>query len=411
MSRILVVDDDSIVLDHACLCLGAAGHVVETAANGEAAFRLATAGRFDLVFSDVYMPVLDGFGFAERLRDRDGPLAPPVVFISSIEDRANYRRAFGVRAADFLVKPISCAELRRTTQERLGRPKAHEPPPMADVPGFRILRPLGTGASASVFLALREKTLQQCALKIIHLPLEAREQRCVVERFLSECAILEAIDDPGIARVYEHGVADDCLYIALEYLPGGDLVQELRRPMPLEQALDECIQIARALGAIHARGVIHRDVKPANLMRRADGSLALVDFGIARREEDSLTMQGQVLGTPAYVSPEQFSSERADARSDVYSLGCVFYQMLTGERAFPAETVPALFAAHTSGPRPVLPGPLAVLQHPLERMLARDRDERFTNGHDVAMAMQGLREEFRRRRHRSDALSNVDLKL
>lgn len=173
MSRILVVDDDPIVLEHARLCLGAAGHALETAADGEAALRLATAGRFDLVFTDVYMPVLDGFQFTDRLRDRDGPLAPPVVFISSIEDRANYRRAFGVRAADFLVKPISCAELRRTTQERLGPPKAHEPPLMADVPGFRILRPLGKGASASVFLALREETRQQCALKIILLPPEA----------------------------------------------------------------------------------------------------------------------------------------------------------------------------------------------------------------------------------------------
>jgi serine/threonine protein kinase len=411
MSRILVVDDDSVVRDHARLCLRGAGHEVQTAANGEEGLRLASPGAFDLIVSDVYMPVLGGFGFTDRLRERDGPGTPPVVFMSSIEDRANYRRAFGLQAADFLIKPIPCEELRRVVRERLEAVVPAVPFPAARVRGFRLLRALGKGASASVFLAVRESTGQECALKIVHLPDEEAEQGTVIERFLSECTILEGIVEPGIARVYEHGVADDCIYIALEYLPGGDLVRELGKPLPVARALDECIQVARALGTIHARGIIHRDVKPGNLMRRADGSLALVDFGIARREEHHLTTVGRMLGTPTYMSPEQFSSARCDARSDVYSLGCLFYQMLTGERAFRADTFPALFAAHTTGPRPQLPRPLALFQPVLDRMLAVDPDARYPEGNSVAMALEGLREEFRRRQRRSDTLSNFDLEI
>lgn len=411
MARILVVDDDSVILDHARLCLGGAGHQVETAPNGEEGWQLASTGGFDLVITDVYMPGVDGFGLADRIREQDGPFAPPIVFMSSVEDRANYRRAFGLRAADFLIKPVGCEELRRTASERLASAVPALPTRVPRLAGFRILRPLGTGASASVFLAFHQRTSQECALKLIHLPDEETEQGPVIERFLSECTILEGIDDPGFARVFEHGVADDCLYIALEYLPGGDLVRELENAIPAQRALDECLQVARALGKLHARGVIHRDVKPANLMRRADSSLALVDFGIARREQHHMTTHGRILGTPSYMSPEQFNSERADSRSDVYSLGCLFYQMLTGERAFRAETYAALFAAHATGPRPRLPAHLALFQPVLDRMLARKREDRFPDGGAAALALEDLREDLLRRQQRDQALSDVNLKL
>jgi serine/threonine protein kinase len=411
MARILVVDDDAAVLDHARLCLAGDGHRVETAADGEEGWNLAAAGTVELVFTDVYMPRLDGFGLAARLRDRDGPRAAPVVFLSNLEDRANYRRAMGLRAADFLIKPVACETMRRTARERLAAAAREAPQPAIGVSGYRILRQLGAGASGNVHLALHERTGLQCAIKTIQLPDDADEQRFVIERFQGECTILEAIVDTGIARVYDHGVADDCLYIALEYLPGGDLARELEAPMPPAKALDQAIQVARALACLHERGVVHRDVKPANLLRRADGTLALVDFGIARREHHHLTTHGRLLGTPTYMSPEQFRCERIDPRSDVYSLGCLFYQMLTGKRAFSAETLPALFGAHSAGPRPRLPAGLEHIQPVLDRMLARDRDARLPDGRAVAEALEGLREFLRRRQARDDAFSNPDLPL
>jgi eukaryotic-like serine/threonine-protein kinase len=411
MARILVVDDDSAVLEHAVLCLGRDGHRVSTASNGEEGWARLCAGAFDVVVTDVYMPALGGFGLADRLRQRDGTAAPPLIFLSSIEDRANYRRAFGLRAADFLVKPVSCDVLRRSVLDRLEASALEAPPGAIAVPGFRILRRLGEGASGDVFLALDERAGRHCALKIIRLPQDPGEQESVIERFQGECTILEGIDCEGIARVYQHGVADDCLYIALEYLPGGDLVESLRSPIAPERALDEIGQVARALAAIHARGIVHRDLKPANLMRRADGTLTLVDFGIARREQHDLTSHGQVLGTPSYMSPEQFLGERVDARSDIYSLGCILFQMLTGERAFSADSYPALHAAHTTGPRPRLPEKLAYVQPVLDRMLALDREARLADGREAAEALEPLRRHVQRRRERDKALSSLDLEI
>lgn len=395
MARLLVVDDDPVILDHARLCLAGAGHEVLVAPDGEAADRIAAGERIDLVLTDVYMPGLDGFGLADRLRERDGPFAPPVIFLSGIEDRENYRRALGVRGADFLIKPVSCEEMRRTVLVHLGRA---EPRPASDlprVPGFRIDRPLGRGATSHVFLARRERTGETCALKAIAMPDDPEEQGPLIRRFAAECAILEQVEDRGIARVLEHGVVDDCLYIALEYLPGGELLAERGKPLPAGRALDEALQLARTLGTIHARGVVHRDLKPANLLRRADGTLALVDFGIARREHHRLTTMGDLMGTPTYMSPEQFSGERADARADVYALGCLFFEMLTGERAFRGETVPALFHAHAFGPRPRLPERLAAFQPVLDRMVATDRAARFVDGGDAAKALEALRERLR----------------
>jgi serine/threonine protein kinase len=262
------------------------------------------------------------------------------------------------------------------------------------VPGFRIVRPLGTGSSARVFLAVRERTGEECALKIIRLPRDADEQRPAIERFLAECAILKEIDHPGIARIYEHGVVDDGLYMALEYFPGGDLTGELQQPMPCLRAIEVAIQIARALGYLHDLGVVHRDLKPSNIMRRADGSLALVDFGIAKRADHHLTVHGQPMGTPTYMSPEQFTGQRADARSDVYCLGCVLHEMLTGKQAFHAENIPALYMAHVTGLRPRLPGDLAVCQPVLDRMFAREREARFPDGNAAAEALVALREEL-----------------
>lgn len=386
-SRILVVDDDPVVLEHAALCLHADGHDVVTAMHGEEGLQLALAGSFDLVFLDVHLPGLDGFAIADGLRAKKGPSAPPVVFMSGIEDRLNYRRAFALRAADFLIKPVGCHDLRRSVAEHPRRVPLPRQPQAAQVPGFCIERSLGSGSTASVVLATRLATGEACALKMILLPEDAEDQAQTIRRFDREFAILEALDHPGIARVLEHGVADDALYIAMEYFSGGDLGSVLRAGLPYDRAIDAAGQVARALGYLHANSVIHRDLKPSNIMLRPDGSLALVDFGIARRESLHRTAHGQICGTPTYMSPES-ALGRTDARSDIYSLGCVFFEMLTGRRAFAADTLPQLLEAHRGGARPRLSDDLAHWQGVMERMIALDPGDRYRDGEEAARAIE-----------------------
>ncbi|HUL92626.1 MAG TPA: protein kinase [Burkholderiales bacterium] len=254
---------------------------------------------------------------------------------------------------------------------------------LLSVHGYRVLSKIGRGGSSVVYLAERESDQQQVVLKI--LDAKAGLDEILLQRFVQEFDIISSIDHPNVVKIYDRGFSDRHAYIAMEYFPNGSLVEVIRQGLSARQALSLLAQAASALREVHNRGVIHRDIKPGNLMSRGDGSIVLADFGIAKRLDDDLgrTRQGELYGTPYYVSPEQIEGNPATAQSDIYSLGIIFHEMLTGQRPFEAESVSGLIALHVGAPRPKLPEALAEYQTLLDRMIAIDPRKRYKTAEEL----------------------------
>ena len=170
------------------------------------------------------------------------------------------------------------------------------------------------------------------------------------------------------------------------------MAERLRRALEPATAVDYTRQIAGALQAIHGAGILHRDLKPANIMFRDAGSLALIDFGLAKqmRLHAAITGAGQIFGTPYYMSPEQGHAEPTDERSDLYSLGCILYEMLTGERPFTASSPMGVIYRHAHAPRPRLDRALTHFQPILDRLLAVDRFDRYQSAGEVLTGLDAL---------------------
>ena len=258
------------------------------------------------------------------------------------------------------------------------------------IPGYQIQRKLGSGGMAEVYLATQDGFDRLVALKLLSKSATNEEQ--FTERFYREAKNIGALHHVGITPVYEFGEHDGQLFLSMQYLDGGDLDQRIRKgALPPEEALRLTSRIADALGYAHRHGVIHRDVKPENILFSSDGDVMLADFGIARQiqQETSLT-RGFVIGTPPYMSPEQMAGEKLDNNSDFYSLGVVLYEMLTGEAAYRTMPVEKIFAAKLSGQQLALPTRLADYQLLLDRMLAKDRSQRHQTSEEIVTQIDAL---------------------
>ncbi len=248
----------------------------------------------------------------------------------------------------------------------------------AGIQGFTPVKALGSGATANVCLCERAADKQQVVLKI--LKGEGSGDADLLARFVQEYFAASSIDSPYVAKVYEHGFSETHAYIVMEYFPAGDLRARMQRDRPgVEESFLIVGSILSALTSVHAAGIIHRDLKPANVMFRDDGTIALVDFGSARRDADPVakTLAGVVIGTPYYLSPEQALGGTADERSDLYSVGVMLYELLTGQRMYAAGTLVALFEMHKNAPIPKLPESLARHQRFLERLVAKKPEDRY----------------------------------
>jgi hypothetical protein len=258
----------------------------------------------------------------------------------------------------------------------------------AGIQGFTPVKPLGSGATANVCLCERGPDKQQVVLKI--LKGEGSGDSDLLSRFVQEYFAASSIDSPYVAKVFEHGFTDSHAYIVMEYFPAGDLRARVARERPtVDEALIIVGSILSALVSVHAAGIIHRDLKPANVMFRDDGTIALVDFGSARRDADPVakTLAGVVIGTPYYLSPEQALGGTADERSDLYSVGVMFYELLTGQRMYAAGSLVALFEMHKTAPIPKLPETHSRHQRFLERLVAKSPEMRYLSAEDALAAL------------------------
>lgn len=258
------------------------------------------------------------------------------------------------------------------------------------IPGYQIERELGQGGMAIVYLAIQESLHRHVALKVIKPVLTTDEE--FAQRFLREGRIIAQLSDAHIVTVYDIASHDNTYYLSMEYLPGGTLQQRIRDGLPLKEALSIARAIASALYYAHRRNIIHRDIKPQNILFRENGSPVLTDFGIAKTLGSStiMTRTGLSIGTPRYMSPEQIRGQAVDARADLYSLGVLFYEMLTGNVPYTAEDSFALAMMHVTAPIPELPPALVRFQPLLSKLLEKNPDQRFQNGQEIIAALDAI---------------------
>jgi serine/threonine-protein kinase len=270
---------------------------------------------------------------------------------------------------------------------RESSPKATAQPAARQFLGkYELQRRIGSGGMGSVFLAFDRELKRTVALKV--LPKEKAQNAVLVKRFKAEAQAAAHLRHENIVAVYDAGEADGYLYIALEYVDGTDLqnLVNKRGPLPVKRSIEIVKQVARALQHAHERNIVHRDIKPSNMLIASDGRMKLTDMGLARSVDETtetdITRAGTTVGTVDYMSPEQARNSRAaDIRSDIYSLGCAWYQMLTGKPPFPEGSVTNKLHAHATQPPPdpreinsEVPEALVAVLH---RMMAKSADKRY----------------------------------
>jgi serine/threonine-protein kinase len=263
---------------------------------------------------------------------------------------------------------------------------------------YEILEELGRGAMGIVYKARDPKINRLLAIKTIRFSdeFEAEKIREVKERFMREAEIAGKLAHPAIVAVYDVGEDYELTYMAMEYLEGESLLKYCRKGslLALRRALYVISETALALDYAHTQGVIHRDVKPANIMLLKDGKIKVTDFGIAKAVSSSQTKSGTVLGTPSYMSPEQINGHEIDGRSDVFSLGVVFFELITGQLPFHGKNLTNLFYQITQvkhpSPREINPKVPRPVEQILDKSLAKDPARRFATGADFAKYLRAM---------------------
>ena len=254
---------------------------------------------------------------------------------------------------------------------------------------YRIERTLGEGGMGIVYLATEVGLGRQVALKVIRAELAGDEG--FRARFRSESRTAASVEHPNVVTVFRAGELDGLLYVAMRYVPGRDLGRAISAegPLPPGSAADLIAQVGDGLDAVHAAGLVHRDVKPANVILGEEDDAHLTDFGLAKAMASSsgLTETGQVIGTADYMAPEQIEGRRVDARTDVYALGGVLYWAITGKVPYPEREGSAKLWAHVHEPPPPVPAGGARLLDPvIRRAMAKDPAERFPSAGDLGRA-------------------------
>jgi hypothetical protein len=321
----------------------------------------------------------------------DAPAAPPAAV-------HGLQRLYGRKInRDSLIRAItSAAREQRQTQARLrGLPEYEQRYRFGSVMirGHRCVRQIGSGGMCTIYLAESERAGTLVVLKVFSQVPDVSERIVTFDRFLQEYEIVAGLKHRNIVSIYDLGIADDHAYIAMEHFPAGDLRERMKTPLKPRTALKFVEQIASALEAIHSVGVLHRDLKPANVMLRTDNSLCLIDFGLAKANEADAALTGtrEIFGTPYYMSPEQGHAEEIDARSDLYSLGVMFYEMLTGQKPYTGATAMEVIYKHKRAELPSIAPKFAQYEVMLRRLLAKSPADRYQSAAQLLEAIAAVK--------------------
>ena len=269
---------------------------------------------------------------------------------------------------------------------------------------YKVLEKVGEGGMGEVYRAEDTHLKREVAIKVLPEQFTQDPQR--LARFEREAQLLASLSHPNIAAVYSFEHAEDTHFLVMELVEGEDLSQKLSRGLlPLEEALQVCLQVAEGVEAAHEKGVIHRDLKPANVKVTPEGQVKVLDFGLAKMLEDDvtpadishsptltheMTRAGVILGTSAYMSPEQAKGKSVDKRTDIWALGCVLYELLTGKKAFPGETITETIAKVLEGEPDLDALPVGTpwrARDLLRRCFQKDPDRRLRDSGDAKMQM------------------------
>ena len=324
-------------------------------------------GSYQALILDYMLGRGDGLDWLQRLKTR--PDCPKILFLTGAGNEIIAVRAMKAGADDYqrkqeLTREKLLASLHELTAdikektlspELASRMESHTLGAKVRIPGIKVLRLIGEGGMARVYLASREGDDDPLVVKILRREILAN--KIALERFMEEYAMVERIQSRHVARIYSHGNSEEHAYLVMEFFEGGDLHKRLTgRAMEPGEALRIFRELMFALGDVHEKGILHRDLKPQNLMFREDGTLAILDFGIAKDiAAVDRTHQGEVLGTPRYMSPEQVQGRALDLRTDIYSAGVLLYQMLTGRHLFDGDTAMEVACSTSTRRRPRYP--------------------------------------------------------
>jgi hypothetical protein len=359
---------------------------------------------YDVVLLDDRIERGQGEKWLDNLLHRNA--FPPILYLARGDDPALAQRVTQRGAIDCLTREridhrrmadvLRTAMVQRRQQLSLLRtgPEAERLSQFGSVTirGHRFVRELAIGGTSAVYLAESERAGEMVVLKVLRDSPSAGDEHTQFTRFMQEYELISKVRHPNVVRIFDLGIADDHAYLAMEYFPRGDLRSVIASGLDGSEALTYLAQMAAALQVVHAVGVLHRDLKPGNIMLRADDSVALIDFGLAKhvQSDAEITATGEIFGTPYYMSPEQGHGQTLDERSDLYSLGVIFYEMLTRQKPYLAQSPMGVVYMHANAPIPLLPEALRNYQQLINKLLAKDPIHRLASASALLAKIEEL---------------------